>query len=285
MGGTLDFRASPSLTNGVYDKLASVNSPYMSVTGEHRGCSDTTGSFDVKEIEFDTNNVPVSFWATFEQRCDGEVPSLTGEVPYNAHRPVILQAPGEVMGLRGQNLSFGVTATATNGGPVMLTAKGLPNGASLTDNGNNTATFSWVPTWDQIGNTNITVYGVDTLGNVGDFAIEVVVTPQNGTFYLQAESDPDMGSNDGQTFLFTLTDAVFQTDGNNENSVDVSVVDSNGTSHEVFFRAPQFNQLTVGIYSNAVWEQDTGLVTVQPLLSLSGSGLDCSGAPLGGNFE
>jgi hypothetical protein len=92
-GWTLDFRASPSLTNGVYDKLASVNSPYMSVTGEHRGCSDTTGSFDVKEIEFDTNNVPVSFWTTFEQRCDGEVPSLTGEILYNAHRPVILQAP------------------------------------------------------------------------------------------------------------------------------------------------------------------------------------------------
>jgi hypothetical protein len=82
-----------------------------------------------------------------------------------------------------------------------------------------------------------------------------------------------------------LINAVFQTDGNNENSVDVSVVDSNGTSHEVFFRSPQYDPLNVGIYSNAVWEQDTGLVTVQLLLSLSGSGLDCSGAPLGGNFE
>jgi hypothetical protein len=126
---------------------------------------------------------------------------------------------------------------------------------------------------------------VDTLGDVGDFAVGIVVTPQNGLFYLRAESDPVMGSNDGQTFFFTLINAVFQTDGNNENSVDVSVVDSNGTSHEVFFRAPQYDPLNVGIYSNAVWEQDTGLVTVQLLLSLSGSGLDCSGAPLGGNFE
>jgi hypothetical protein len=189
------------------------------------------------------------------------------------------------MGLRRQDLNFAVTATATKGGLVTLTATGLPNGAILTDNGNNTATLSWIPTWGQIGNTNITVHGIDTLGNVGDFAIGIVVAPQNGAFSLRAEPDPDLGSNDGQTFLFTLTNAVFQTNGNNVNSADISVVDSNGSSHELFFRAPEFDPLTVTIYSNAVWEQDRGVVTAQPLLNLSGPGLDCSAASLGVNFR
>ncbi|HTQ81271.1 MAG TPA: hypothetical protein VMM92_14835 [Thermoanaerobaculia bacterium] len=58
-------------------------SPGMSIFGDGRGCNSYEGQFHVRQFTTDANGV-ASFWATFEQHCEGGEPALTGEVRFNA---------------------------------------------------------------------------------------------------------------------------------------------------------------------------------------------------------
>lgn len=74
----------------------------------------------------------------------------------------------------GQMVTFTVTATDVNGDHVTLTAANLPTGASFTDNGNNTGTFSWTPGSTQSGSYTVTFTGND--GHGGTDAASTVIT-------------------------------------------------------------------------------------------------------------
>jgi len=56
----------------------------------------------------------------------------------------------------GQALTFNVNATSTSGGTFTLTANNLPSGATFTDQGNNSGTFTWTPSSTQSGTYAIT---------------------------------------------------------------------------------------------------------------------------------
>ncbi|MEW6009456.1 MAG: polymorphic toxin-type HINT domain-containing protein [Candidatus Omnitrophota bacterium] len=64
-------------------------------------------------------------------------------------------------------ISFQVEATDRNNDILAFSADGLPSGASFTDNGNNTATFSWTPNTAQIGSHSIT-FNVSDGGGLSD---------------------------------------------------------------------------------------------------------------------
>ena len=87
---TLHFNApeGDDLVVGNYVNAARYpfNGPYypgLSVSGMGRGCNTLTGSFVVHEITFGSNNTVESFWATFEQHCEGGPAALTGEIRIN----------------------------------------------------------------------------------------------------------------------------------------------------------------------------------------------------------
>jgi len=93
------------LTVGVYEgatryPFEASNVPGLSVYGDGRGCNTLTGSFEVKEIHYGANNVIESFWASFEQHCEGGVPALRGDISFNA------------------NLSYTASASAGFGGSI-----------------------------------------------------------------------------------------------------------------------------------------------------------------------
>ena len=50
----------------------------MSVTGDHRGCNESTGSFTIHEIAADR------LWMSYEQHCEGGDPALFGEIRLGA---------------------------------------------------------------------------------------------------------------------------------------------------------------------------------------------------------
>ena len=58
--------------------------PGLDVFGDGRGCNTLTGSFEVKEIKYGTAGAVTSFWATFEQHCEGAAPAARGEIRFNA---------------------------------------------------------------------------------------------------------------------------------------------------------------------------------------------------------
>ena len=58
--------------------------PGLSILGMGRGCNTLTGNFYVHEITFGPDNTVETFWATFEQHCEGGDPALFGEIRFNA---------------------------------------------------------------------------------------------------------------------------------------------------------------------------------------------------------
>lgn len=138
--------------------------PGLDVSGDGRGCNTLTGSFEVLQITYGADDSIEAFRATFEQHCEGAGPALRGEVRFNATVPVELAVPTQVSVFEGSTLSFILTAAAIGGGPLTLSAIGVPAGASLVDNSNNTATFTWTP----------------APGQAGTYSIEFRATNENG---------------------------------------------------------------------------------------------------------
>jgi PKD repeat protein len=85
-----------------------------------------------------------------------------------------VSAPATVSTDEGALLTFTVSATDADGEPVTLTAIGAPLGSTFTDNGDNTGTFSWTPTFTQAGLHSVTFRGSD--GHPGCNGSSVAVT-------------------------------------------------------------------------------------------------------------
>jgi PKD repeat protein len=83
-------------------------------------------------------------------------------------RPLVtFQIPTELAGDEGQEMTFQVSASHYTGLPVTLRAAGLPPGASFSDHGDGTGTFSWTPGFDQAGTFAATFLGTSGDGSSG----------------------------------------------------------------------------------------------------------------------
>jgi len=181
----LDFSAPGGqfLTVGTY--TGALRFPFqgsnagLSVYGDGRGCNTLTGSFEVKEVVYGPGSGIVSFRATFVQHCEGFTPAARGEIRYNATVPLSLTAPAAVSVNEAQPVSFRISATDALGRHVTLSASGLPAGATFFDNGDNTGTFSWVPSFGQAGNYTVSFVGDNAAGNIETAysAIRVIAVP------------------------------------------------------------------------------------------------------------
>jgi len=80
----------------------------------------------------------------------------------------------------GSQLTFTVTATDANGDHVTLTATNVPSGATFTDNGNNTGTFTWTPGSTQSGSYTVTFTGNDGHGGTDVATTVITVNDVNG---------------------------------------------------------------------------------------------------------
>jgi hypothetical protein len=100
---------------------------------------------------------------------EGATPALRGEIR--------LAAPTHLTAIESQNLTFTVTAVDAQSRHVVLSATGLPFGASFSDNGNNAGTFNWTPTSSHAGTYLLTFQGVNLPGNTGVAYTQVVVIP------------------------------------------------------------------------------------------------------------
>jgi len=115
--------------------------PRMEVSGAGSACTDLAGRFVVRQAEYGPNNTVTAFWATFEETCTGSAVPLRGELRFNALVITDLTAPAADTLAVGQAAEFAVTATNAYGRRVVLSARGLPPGASFVDHGDNSGTF------------------------------------------------------------------------------------------------------------------------------------------------
>jgi hypothetical protein len=67
----------------------SANRPKMSFYGDGRGCTSTTGSFDILELEVDEHRNVVRLAVDFEQTCVSNTPTpMHGSVRINSSLPI-----------------------------------------------------------------------------------------------------------------------------------------------------------------------------------------------------
>jgi hypothetical protein len=80
----------------------------------------------------------------------------------------------------GVLLSFTVSASDQDNDHVSLSASGMPSGATFTDHGNNTGTFSWTPSSTQSGTYGVAFRGNDGRGGIGNASTTITVINVGG---------------------------------------------------------------------------------------------------------
>ena len=251
--------------------------PGLEISGDGRGCNMLNGSFQVKQIVYGEGSQIASFWAVFEQHCEGAAPALRGDLRFNADVVVAVTAPLTQSVEKGRNLTFTVTATEINGSTVSLTPANLPAGANFTDNADNTGTFSWTPGFDQGGTFDVTFQGDNGNGGTDSVTTRINVT---GITSLLLDSDLGDFVGGGQLLFLTPADGALRASSNFDNGVSGSF----SSSTHFFnwdFAAPNQQPLSVGVYDNAArfpfQNHD------QPGLDVFGDGRGCN--MLTGRFE
>ncbi len=74
-----------------------------------------------------------------------------------------------------QTLTFGISATDSDGDIIILTAENLPEGAVFTDYTNRTGSFSWIPTYEKAGEYNIKFTAKDATGLEDSETVKITV--------------------------------------------------------------------------------------------------------------
>lgn len=96
-----------------------------------------------------------------------------------AAAPPVLSLPGSQTVAEGTQLTFGVSATDSDGQTVYFQAANLPQGASFTDHFNSTATFDWTPDTDQAGTYVVSFLADDTFGGTDEGTVSIQVVNAN----------------------------------------------------------------------------------------------------------
>lgn len=125
--------------------LTASNLPEGATFTDH---GDRTATFSWTPADGQARAYPyVHFEVTDGQAIDSEDITIT---IVDTNEPPVLSSIGNKTVDEGQLLEFTVTATDPNAGDhLSFNASPLPEGATFTDQGNRTATFSWTPTYDQ----------------------------------------------------------------------------------------------------------------------------------------
>ena len=106
-------------------RFGSSTRPGLDVSGLARGCNQTTGEFEVKELKV-VNNIVSSYRVSFEQHCEGAVPALRGEVWVNVANTVTSNPAANAT----VNAPFSYQIVANNL-PTTYSAFALPPGLTM----------------------------------------------------------------------------------------------------------------------------------------------------------
>ncbi|MCI0406569.1 MAG: Ig-like domain-containing protein, partial [candidate division Zixibacteria bacterium] len=126
-------------------------------------------SFSWTPSFFQSGNYSVTFIASDGSLADSEVVAITvGEV----NRTPVLASIGNKSVNENQLLRFRISATDPDLTVPILSAVGLPAGATLVDSLNGAGSFSWTPSFTQSGSYNVTFTASD--GSLADSELVVI---------------------------------------------------------------------------------------------------------------
>ncbi len=143
----------------------------------------------------------------------GDSPTRTGQNPPSTligaadplvnQPPVMAAIPNQTV---NENSLLSLSVSATDDGPPSALTFALgnqPTGATLTNNGNGTATFNWTPNFTQAGNYSVNVTVTDGGGLSNTQSFNITVNNVNRAPALDAIGNQTV--NEGQSLTFTAT--------------------------------------------------------------------------------
>ncbi len=249
-GQLLQFTASATDPDGDTLSFAGSNLPTgASVTDNHNGTAAFSWTPGFNQAG---NYLNVTVTATDNgsppQNASAQFTITVG----NVNRPPVLGVIGNKTASEGQLLQFIVTATDPDGDALSFAGSNLPTGASLTDNNDGTATFSWTPALGQTGNyPNVAVTATDNGSPPQNASQSFTITVGNVNRPPVLSAIGNKTVNEGQLlqFIVTATDPdgdVLSFAGSNLPTGAGLTDNKNGTAS--FSWTPAFNQ--AGNYQN-----------------------------------
>jgi hypothetical protein len=166
---------------------------------------DGTASFSWTPDFGQANNYQVLFIVTDDgvpAASDNEEITITvGDV----NRPPVLDPIGNRQANEGETLSFTISATGPDGDNLSFAGNGLPEGATLTDQGDGTALFNWTPDFAQAGNHSVEFVVMDDGMPVASDSEEITVTIGNVNRPPILDPIGDRSVTEGEVLSFILT--------------------------------------------------------------------------------
>lgn len=179
--------------------------------------------------------------------------TLVGAFTYIANAAPVLATIGPRSTDEGVNLNFTVIATDDDGTTLTLSTSTRPTGAAFTDNGNNTGTFNWTPTFTQAGTYNVTFYATDgidtdseqvviTVNNVNQLPVLATIGPRSVNEGVNLNFNVTATDADGTTLTLSATTplptgATFTDNGNNSGTFNWTPTFTQSGMYNVTFYA------------------------------------------------
>lgn len=131
---------------------------------------------------------------------------LVSGYTYLPNAAPVLAAIGPQTVTEATNLNFGISATDSDGDPLVLYTSTLPGAAAFVDNGNGTGTFDWTPGYTESGLYQVTFYITDNIDTVSELVDITVSDAGNQSPVLAAIGPQAVVEGDNLNFAISATD-------------------------------------------------------------------------------
>lgn len=289
---TLDFAAPPgqTLTPGVYTDaqrapFRSAGHPGIDIYGSGRGCNETTGLFEVKDIATDADGKIARLWIVYEQHCEGGALATFGEVRIDepvddspaTPAPAIVRWPAIDRGAAGSAVPVtivaadstkitGVTVTGDSPGDFPLRLDDC-SGKTLVAGGTCEVWVRFVPTAAGTRSARL-----DVTDGSHHFTTSLEGFSFGGTTRVNMQSDQGDYIGQGTGWAYAPINAKLVA-GGTRSGVYYDVAGSNGDDWSATFKPPSGDIIAPGTYDNATRAPFSG----------DGAGLEVTGNGRGCN--
>ncbi len=167
---------------------------------------DGTANFVWNPSYLQSGNYDVLFLASDGVLSDSELVQIT-VIDAGNQLPVLVPI-GTQRTTEGQPISFTVVATDADGSPPILSTSTLATGSNLTNNGNGTGTFYWIPSYTQSGTYSVTFYAADDSAAVDSDIVAITVNEAgNQSPVLDSVGNFSLVEGDSLSILVSASDA------------------------------------------------------------------------------
>jgi hypothetical protein len=242
-GQTLAFTVTATDIDGTIQSLTAANVPANATFVDN---GNGTGSFSFTPDFTQQGVYDVTFTATDDGLATG---STVAAITVNqVNLAPVLDPIGPRSGTENATLAFTVTASDPDGTFPSITAAPLPANATLTDNGDGTASFSFTPDFTQSGVYNITFTASDGLLSDNEAVTITITEAGNQAPVLSAIGPQSVDEGQVLTFGISATDPDGTIQSLTATNVPVNgTFTDNGDGTGTFTFTPDFTQQ--GVYN------------------------------------